>query len=83
MQAEHLAARLGQMIAADGVLIVNTYRPHASTRILELFGRRFDYRHRENLSALLATAGFGVPRLVGSGHIYDVEVYVKSCPSPR
>lgn len=83
VQAEHLAARLGQMIAADGVLIVNTYRPHASTRILELFGRRFDYRHRENLSALLATAGFGVPRLVGSGHIYDVEVYVKSCPSPR
>jgi hypothetical protein len=83
MQAEHLAARLSQMTAADGVLIVNTYRPHASTRILELFGRRFDYRHRDNLSALLATAGFEVLRLVGSGHIYDVVVYVKSCPSPR
>lgn len=83
MQAEHLAARLGQMTAADGVLIVNTYRPHASTRILELFGRRFDYRQRDNLSALLATAGFEVLRLVGSGHIYDVVVYVKSCPSPR
>jgi hypothetical protein len=83
MQAEHLAARLGHMTATDGVLIVNTYRPHASTRILELFGRRFDYRHRENLTALLATAGFEVLRLVGSGHIYDVVVYVKSCPSPR
>ena len=81
VQAEHLAARLGDMTAADGVLIVNTYRPHASTRILELFGRRFDYRHRDNLSALLATAGFGVQRLVGSGHIYDVIVYVKSFPS--
>jgi hypothetical protein len=65
------------------VLIVNTYRPHASTRILELFGRRFDYRHRENLSALLATAGFDVPRLVGSGHVYDVVVYMKGCLSPR
>ena len=82
MQAEHLAAQLGQMTADDGVLIVNTYRPHASTRILELFGRRFDYRHRDNLSALLATAGFEVLRLVGSGHIYDVVVYVKSCPPP-
>jgi hypothetical protein len=80
MQAEHLAIRLDHMTAADGVLIVNTYRPHASTRILELFGRRFDYRHRENLSALLATAGFGLQRLVGSGHIYDVVVYMKSSP---
>lgn len=77
MQAEHLAVRLGHMTATDGVLIVNTYRPHASTRILELFGRRFDYRHREDLSALLATAGFGAPRLIGSGHIYDIVVYVK------
>ena len=83
VQSEHLAGRLGQMTAADGVLIVNTYRPHASTRILELFGRRFDYRHRENLSALLATAGFDVPRLVGSGHVYDVVVYMKGCLSPR
>jgi hypothetical protein len=77
VQAEHLAVRLGHMIPGDGVLIVNTYRPHASTGILELFGRRFDYRHRENLSALLATGGFGGPRLVGSGHIYDVVVYIK------
>ena len=81
MQAEHLAIRLGHMTEGDGVLIVNTYRPHASTRILELFGRRFDYRHRENLSELLATADFGVLRLVGSGHIYDVVVYEKSSPS--
>jgi hypothetical protein len=81
VQAEHLAVRLGHMTAADGVLIVNTYRPHASTRILELFGRRFDYRHRENLSALLATADFGVPRLVGSGHIYDVIVYERNFSS--
>jgi len=78
MQAAHLAVRLGHMTEADGVLIVNTYRQHASTRILELFGRRFDYRHRENLSELLEPAGFGVQRLVGSGHIYDVMVYSRS-----
>ena len=77
IQAEHLVARLSQMITGDGILIVNTYRPHASTRILELFGRRFDYRHRENLSDLLASGGFTVQRLIGSGHIYDVVVFHK------
>jgi hypothetical protein len=82
VQAEHLAVRLSQMITDDGILIVNTYRPHASTRILELFGRRFDYRHGENLSELLATAGFctRTPRVIGSGHVYDVVVYQKTSP---
>lgn len=75
--AEHLAARLGKMTTDAGALIVNTCRPHASTRILELFGKRFDYRRRENLSALLATANFRNPRLVGSANIYDIEVYEK------
>lgn len=75
--AHHLAERLDKMTADNAVLIVNTYRPHASIRILELFGRRFDYRHRENLSELLATANFRNPRLVGSGNIYDLKVYQK------
>jgi hypothetical protein len=78
VNAEHLAARLGNMATDAADLIVNTYRPHSSTRILELFGRRFDYRNRENLTALLATADFGSPRLVGSGNMYDVLVYEKS-----
>jgi hypothetical protein len=78
VNAEHLAARLGNMATDAADLIVNTYRPHSSTRILELFGRRFDYRNRENLTALLATADFGTPRLVGSGNMYDVLVYEKS-----
>lgn len=77
VDAEHLAAKLGLMAADGASLIVNTYLPHASTRILELFGRRFDYRKLENLTALLATAGFGNPRLVGSGNVYDVVVYEK------
>ncbi len=76
--AHHLAEKLDQMTAATGALIINTYRPHASIRILELFGRRFDYRHRENLSELLATVNFQNPRLIGSGNIYDLKVYEKS-----
>jgi hypothetical protein len=75
--AEHVAATLGKMTTNAGALIVNTCRPHASTRILELFGKRFDYRRRENLSALLATANFRNPCLVGSANIYDIEVYEK------
>ena len=75
--AEHLAAKLGRMTRGAGHLIVNTYRPHASARILELFGRKFDYRNQENLTALLATADFGTPRLVGSGNMFDVIVYEK------
>ena len=78
VNAEHLAAKLGHMTTAAGDLIVNTYRPHASTRILELFGRKFDYRNQENLTALLATADFRTPRLVGSGNMYDVVVYEKN-----
>ena len=78
VNAEHLAAKLGNMATDAADLIVNTYRPHSSTRILELFGRKFDYRNEENLTALLATAGFGTPRLVGSGNMYDVLVYEKS-----
>jgi hypothetical protein len=78
VNAERLAARLGHMTAGAGDLIVNTYLPHASARILELFGRKFHYRNEENLTALLATADFGTPRLVGSGNMYGVLVYEKS-----
>jgi hypothetical protein len=78
MQAEHLVARLGHMTADAGDLIVNTYLPHASARILELFGRKFDYRNEQNLTALLATADFAAPRMVGSGNMYGVLVYEKT-----
>jgi hypothetical protein len=72
-----LAASLDKITKESGSLIVNTYRPHASTRILEVFGKKFDYRHRENLASLLATAGLRSARLIGSGNIYDVEIYEK------
>jgi hypothetical protein len=75
--ALHLVARLCDMTRQDGSLIVNTYRPHSSTRILELFGKRFDYRHVLNMNALLSGTRFSIPILVGSGLIYDVKIYRK------
>jgi hypothetical protein len=76
--AQDLAKRLYDMTTDRGNLIVNTYRTHASTRILELFGRRFDYRNRENLRSLLSSVKFRPARLMGSGNIYDVEIYEKN-----
>jgi hypothetical protein len=75
VNAQHLATKLAQMAADGAALVVNTYHPDASTRILELFGRKFDYRKLEDLTALLATAGFGSPRVAGSGNVYDVVVF--------
>jgi hypothetical protein len=80
--AHDLAERLKEMTTSRANLIVNTYLDHASTRILELFGKRFDYRNRENLRALLASVDFHPARLMGSGHIYDVEIYEKGPLSP-
>lgn len=76
--AGHLAERLGEMTTHGGNLIINTYRDHSSIRILEHFGKRFNFRHREQLHELLAPQNFRSYHLVGSGHIYDVEVFEKS-----
>ncbi len=76
--AQDLAGVLYRMLTDRGRLIVNTMRNDPSTRILELFGRRFIYRSREDLRSLLAAVNFRPERLVGSGNIYDVEVYGKN-----
>jgi hypothetical protein len=76
--AQDLATRLHAMTTDRSRLIINTYRNEASTRILELFGRRFHFRSREDLRCLLASANFRPSSLVGSGNIYDVEVYEKN-----
>jgi len=73
-----LVTRLTEMTTDHASLIVNTYRDDASTRILELFGRRFDYRHREHLRSLLEAVNFRSVHLAGSGNIYDVEIYEKN-----
>jgi hypothetical protein len=76
--AQDLARRLYDMTTDRASLIINTYRDDASTRILELFGRKFDYRNREDLRSLLNSVNFQPVRLVGSGNIYDVEIYQKT-----
>lgn len=81
--AHDLADRLSAMTEEGGKLVVNTYRADLSTRIMEVFGKRFDYRDQENLKTLLAAAGFRPVQVVGSGNIYDVKVYEKHTPSPE
>jgi hypothetical protein len=76
-----LATRLGDMTRHNGHLIVNTYRDHSSIRILENFGKRFDFRDRSHLRDLLEPFNFRSFHLAGSGHIYDVEVFEKSTSS--
>jgi hypothetical protein len=76
--AKDLVARLAAMTLHGGRLIVNTYRDHPCVRILELFGKRFDFRERGHLRDLLAPLHFRPLHLAGSGHIYDVEVFEKS-----
>ncbi len=76
--AHDLAARLSEMTGDRGNLIINTYRDHSCIRILELFGKRFDFRDRGHLRDLLAPLNFRSFHLAGSGHIYDVEVFEKS-----
>lgn len=75
--AHHLAERLSEMTSDRGSLIINTYRDHSSIRILEIFGKRFDFRDRGHLRDLLAPMNFRSFHLAGSGHIYDVEVFEK------
>ncbi|MCE9519795.1 MAG: hypothetical protein K8R87_09620 [Verrucomicrobia bacterium] len=75
--AHDLVIKLNEMTSDRASLILNTYKDDSSTRILELFGKRFVYRRRENLHALLASVNFRPARLMGSGHIYDVEAYEK------
>lgn len=80
--AFHFAERLRATTHPQSSLIVNTYRPHSSTRMLELFGKRFDYRDKSHLVELLSAADFRASHLVGSGLIYDLKVYVRGFPGP-
>jgi hypothetical protein len=81
--AHDLAIRLSEMTTDGASLIVNTYMDETSTRILELFGKRFAYRNRENLRSLLAAVDFRPALLAGSGNIYHVETYEKNASPSR
>jgi hypothetical protein len=75
--AEMVLRKIGAMTAESGTLIANSYRTETGARLLEVFGKRFRYRNREHLHALVETAGFVPTGIVGSGHIYDVEAFEK------
>ncbi len=79
--ASDLAQRLAAITAPGGQLLVNTYRDHPSIRILELFGKRFIFRDRSRLAELLAPHGFTAHRSLGSGNIYDMEIFLKYHPA--
>jgi len=75
--AVHLAETLGAITRPGGCAIVNSYRPHHCIRLLELFGKRFDYRGRPELDTVMKAGGFRPGGAQGSGVIYDVVVYDK------
>ncbi len=72
-----LVKALHDSLSNGGSLVVNTYRRNSATMLLEIFGRRFDYRDRKDLAALMSAVDLELRSHVGSGHIYDVEVYGK------
>lgn len=78
--AKDLLVRLEAMTRHGGNLVINTYRDHPAIRILEHFGKRFDFRERRHLHELLAPLNFRSFHLAGSGHIYDIEVFEKALP---
>lgn len=75
--AVHLAETISAMANPNASAIVNSYRPHRCTRLLEVFGKRFDYRGKLELDAVMAKGGFRPARTMGSGVIYDVVIYEK------
>ena len=78
---EELAHTIAAMTSEHGTLIANTYRVEVGARILEIFGKKFRYRDRKDLHALVEIAGFVPSHTAGSGHIYDVEVFKKRAES--
>jgi hypothetical protein len=75
--AQELLGKIGEMTADSGILIANSYRTEIGARILEIFGKRLYFRKRKDLQDLAATAGFVSTGKVGSGNVYDVEVFQK------
>lgn len=76
--ARHLVETISALAAPDGAAIVNSYRPHHCTKLLEVFGKRFDYRGKVELDTVMALGEFRPARTMGSGVIYDVVIYEKA-----
>lgn len=76
-EGEKLIRKISEMVEESGLLITNTYMMEPAARALEVFGKKLRFRNRENMHALVASGGFVPKRLVGSGSVYDVEIYEK------
>ncbi len=61
--AKELAHAIAATTSEHGTLIANTYRVEVGARILEIFGKKFRYRNREDLHTLCGLACF-VPTLI-------------------
>lgn len=75
--AVEIIRKIADITAESGYLIANTYRVEIAARILEIFGKRLYFRNREDLQALVATAGYVSTGIFASGNVYDVEVFEK------
>lgn len=75
--AADLVRNIGAMTAEGGFLVVNTFRHKSAIRTMEVFGKRFRYRRREEMQELLATGGFYTTGQYVSANIFDVEIYAK------
>lgn len=68
---------IAEKTAPSGNLIANTHRREPAAQILEVFGKRLRYRNRDDLRALAETGGFVPKSTVGTGRVFDVEVFEK------
>lgn len=76
--AADVARNVAAMTTPGGFLLTNTYRLQPAARLMENFGKRFRYRGRKEMAALLAEGGFVPAERVVSANIFDLEVYRKS-----
>lgn len=75
--APEIIGKIRAMTAPSGLLVVNSYKVEIGARILEIFGKRLYFRRRQEMRALLESGGFAPTGEVGSGIVYDVEVFQK------
>lgn len=75
--ARDVVAALSSMTAEGGFLVANSFRKCSAIRTMEVFGKRFRYRGRKEMEALMATGGFVPAGRVVSGNIFDVEAFEK------
>ena len=75
--AMQVVANVAATTAEGGHVIVNTFRQQSAVRTMEVFGKRFRYRGREEMRTLMATAKLAPTGRSVSANIFDVEVFEK------